>query len=56
MVLYKECTGNTITRRGIILQLALELWQKHFDKTETRKQAGKCPSTFSQHCTHWHTD
>ncbi|MGH0140533.1 UNVERIFIED_CONTAM: hypothetical protein FKN15_076468 [Acipenser sinensis] len=24
LVLYKECTGNTTTRRDIILQLALE--------------------------------
>ena len=32
LVLYKECTGNTITRRDFILQLALELQQKNFDK------------------------
>ncbi|MGH0135758.1 UNVERIFIED_CONTAM: hypothetical protein FKN15_037540 [Acipenser sinensis] len=32
LVLYKECTGNTISRRDIILQPALELRQKHFDK------------------------
>ncbi|MGH0164235.1 UNVERIFIED_CONTAM: hypothetical protein FKN15_057250 [Acipenser sinensis] len=50
LVLYKECTSNTITWRDFILQLALELRQKHFDK-ETRKLAGKCLSTFSQHCT-----
>ncbi|MGH0128065.1 UNVERIFIED_CONTAM: hypothetical protein FKN15_004505 [Acipenser sinensis] len=34
LVLYKECTSNTITRRGFILQLALELRQKHFDKRQ----------------------
>ncbi|MGH0153927.1 UNVERIFIED_CONTAM: hypothetical protein FKN15_068765 [Acipenser sinensis] len=32
LVLYKECTGNTVTRRDFILQLALELLQEHFDK------------------------
>ncbi|MGH0146354.1 UNVERIFIED_CONTAM: hypothetical protein FKN15_007789 [Acipenser sinensis] len=32
LVLYKECTGNTVTWRDFILQLALELLQEHFDK------------------------
>ncbi|MGH0152684.1 UNVERIFIED_CONTAM: hypothetical protein FKN15_027901 [Acipenser sinensis] len=39
LVLYKECIGNTITRRDIILQLALELRQKHFDKRHESRLA-----------------
>ncbi|MGH0181113.1 UNVERIFIED_CONTAM: hypothetical protein FKN15_005883 [Acipenser sinensis] len=39
VVLYKECTGNTITRRDFILQLALELRQKHFDKRHESRLA-----------------
>ncbi|MGH0124926.1 UNVERIFIED_CONTAM: hypothetical protein FKN15_062312 [Acipenser sinensis] len=39
LVLYKECTGNTITRRDFILQLALELRQKHFDKRHESQMA-----------------
>ncbi|MGH0144581.1 UNVERIFIED_CONTAM: hypothetical protein FKN15_052321 [Acipenser sinensis] len=51
LVLYKEYSGNTITWRDFILQLALELQQKHFDKP-----VGKCPSTFSQRYAHWHME
>ncbi|MGH0155464.1 UNVERIFIED_CONTAM: hypothetical protein FKN15_029124 [Acipenser sinensis] len=46
-VLYKECTGENISRRDFILKLATELRQKHFDQKTAKQQGNAAQSGFS---------
>ncbi|XP_058873952.1 piggyBac transposable element-derived protein 4-like [Acipenser ruthenus] len=46
-VLYKECTGENISRRDFILKLATELRQKHFDQKTAKQPGNAAQSGFS---------